>query len=73
MPNPDQLQQSVLAALRWEPGVSAAQIGVAAYAGVITLTGVVESYAEKHAAEVAARWRERCSGGGSGNRGSSSV
>jgi osmotically-inducible protein OsmY len=55
MPNPDQLQQSVLAALRWEPGVSAARIGVAAYAGVITLTGVVDSYAEKHSAEVAAR------------------
>jgi osmotically-inducible protein OsmY len=55
MTNPDQLQQTVLAALRWEPGVSAARIGVAAYAGVITLTGVVESYAEKHAAETAAR------------------
>jgi osmotically-inducible protein OsmY len=55
MPNPDQLQQSVLAALRWEPGLSAAQIGVAAYAGVITLTGVVDSYAEKHTAETATR------------------
>jgi len=55
MTNPDQLQQSVLAALRWEPGVSAARIGVAAYAGVITLTGVVDSYAEKHSAEVATR------------------
>ena len=55
MTNPDQLQQSVLAALRWEPGVTAAHIGVAAYAGVITLTGVVDSYAEKHSAETAAR------------------
>jgi osmotically-inducible protein OsmY len=50
-----QLQQTVLAELRWEPSLSAAHIGVAANAGVITLTGQVESYAEKHAAETAAR------------------
>ena len=55
MNHDDQLQQSVLAALHWEPGVSAAQIGVTAYAGVITLTGHVESYAEKHVAETAVR------------------
>jgi osmotically-inducible protein OsmY len=55
MSHDDQLQQSVLAALHWEPGVSAAQIGVTAYAGIITLTGQVESYAEKHVAETAVR------------------
>ncbi len=49
------LQLSVLAALEWEPSVKAAHIGVAANAGVVTLTGHVESYAEKHAAETAAR------------------
>ena len=50
-----QLQQTVLAELGWEPSLSAAHIGVTANAGVITLTGQVESYAEKHAAETAAR------------------
>ncbi len=55
MLNDDQLQQAVLAELRWEPSVKAAQIGVTAQGGAITLTGQVESYAEKHAAETAAR------------------
>ena len=49
------LQHSVLVELEWEPSVAAAHIGVAANAGVITLTGNVESYAQKHAAEAAAR------------------
>jgi osmotically-inducible protein OsmY len=55
MLNDDQLQEAVLAELRWEPSVHAAHIGVAALAGAVTLTGQVESYAEKHAAETAAR------------------
>jgi osmotically-inducible protein OsmY len=55
MPNDSQLQQAVLAELAWEPSVTAAHIGVAANAGVVTLTGYVESFAEKHAAEAAAR------------------
>src|SRR5579871_5780056 len=49
------LQLEVIAELNWEPSVRAAHIGVAASAGVITLTGEVESYSEKHAAETAAR------------------
>lgn len=49
------LQLEVIAELNWEPSVTAARIGVAASAGVVTLTGEVESYAEKHAAEMAAR------------------
>jgi osmotically-inducible protein OsmY len=49
------LQLEVLAELDWEPSLTAGHIGVAASAGVITLTGQVESYAEKHAAEIAAR------------------
>ena len=35
--------------------MTAAHIGVAANAGVITLTGHVESFAQKHAAETAVR------------------
>jgi osmotically-inducible protein OsmY len=49
------LQQAVLAELNWEPSVTAAHIGVAANAGVVTLTGHVESFAQKHAAEAAVR------------------
>ena len=48
------LQQAVLAELAWEPSVTAAHIGVTAISGVVTLTGHVESYAQKHAAEAAA-------------------
>ena len=49
-----QLQQAVLAELAWEPSVTAAHIGVTANAGVVTLTGHVESYLQKKAAETAA-------------------
>ena len=49
------LQQAVLAELRWEPRVTAAHIGVIANDGVVTLTGHVETFGEKHAAETAAR------------------
>jgi osmotically-inducible protein OsmY len=55
MSNDHDLQKSVLAELSWEPSVTAAHIGVTANEGVVTLTGHVESFAEKHAAEMAAR------------------
>jgi osmotically-inducible protein OsmY len=55
MPLDRNLQQAVLAELGWEPSVTAAHIGVTANAGVVTLTGHVETYAQKHAAEAAAR------------------
>jgi osmotically-inducible protein OsmY len=49
------LQEAVLAELRWDPSITAAHIGVTAKDGIVTLTGHVESYAEKHSAETAAR------------------
>lgn len=52
--NDSQLQQAVLAELKWEPSVTAAHIGVTAKAGVVALTGHVESFMEKRAAEAAA-------------------
>jgi osmotically-inducible protein OsmY len=55
MSHDSRLQKAVLAELNWEPSVVAAHIGVTANAGVVTLTGHVETYAEKHAAEMAAR------------------
>jgi osmotically-inducible protein OsmY len=54
MPLDKQLQQAVLAELDWEPSVVAAHIGVTANAGIVTLTGHVGTFAEKHAAETAA-------------------
>ena len=50
-----QLRQDVLDELEFEPSVNAAHIGVAANRGIVTLTGFVTSYAEKAAAERAAR------------------
>jgi osmotically-inducible protein OsmY len=55
MSNDTHLQLSVLAELEWEPSITAAHIGVAANGGIVTLTGQVESYAQKHAAEAAVR------------------
>jgi osmotically-inducible protein OsmY len=49
------LQREVLVELKWEPRVNAAHIGVSVKDGVVTLSGHVESYAEKVAAEKAAK------------------
>lgn len=48
-----QLQEAVLAELAWEPSITAAHIGVAANHGIVTLTGHVNTWWEKHAAEMA--------------------
>ncbi len=50
-----ELQADVLEELTWEPSVDAAGIGVIVKDGIVTLTGHVRSYAEKQAAELAAR------------------
>ena len=55
MSHDSQLQRAVLDELAWEPSLTAAHIGVAASAGVVTLTGHVENFFEKHAAETATR------------------
>lgn len=49
-----ELKESVEDELNWEPSVNAAAIGVAAKDGVVTLSGRVDSYWEKIAAERAA-------------------
>jgi osmotically-inducible protein OsmY len=54
MSRDDHLQRAVLEELNWEPSVTAAHIGVTANAGVVTLTGHVQSLAEKHASETTA-------------------
>lgn len=53
MSHDDKLQKAVLAELNWEPSITAAHIGVMADNGTVTLTGHVQSYGEKHAAEMA--------------------
>jgi osmotically-inducible protein OsmY len=50
-----QLQKDVMDEIKWEPSTTAAQIGVTAANGVVTLTGVVATYAEKWAVERAAQ------------------
>ena len=50
-----QLQQDVLAELHWDPRIDAARVGVIVSDGVVTLSGEVKSFAEKIAAEKAAR------------------
>jgi osmotically-inducible protein OsmY len=56
MKNDKDVQRSVQDELSWEPGVSnASNIGVAVKDGVVTLSGVVNSYPEKWAAANAAK------------------
>jgi osmotically-inducible protein OsmY len=46
-----QLKRDVEAELEWDPAVHATHVGVAVNGGVVTLTGHIDSYAEKHAIE----------------------
>lgn len=48
------LQKSVMNELAWDTRVDESEIGVSVHHGVVTLDGVVKSWAEKHAAEEAA-------------------
>jgi osmotically-inducible protein OsmY len=50
-----QLQQDVMNELKWEPTLHAAEIGVGVKDGVVTLSGNVDSYARKAAAEHAVK------------------
>jgi len=51
----EQLQKDVQNAIIWEPLLNAAEIGVTAKDGVISLTGTVDSYIKKVEAENAAK------------------
>ena len=50
-----ELQTDVENAIKWEPLLNPAEIGVTAKDGVVSLTGVVDSYAKKLEAENAAK------------------
>ena len=53
----DELQKDVMAEIKWEPQLHNVhtQIGVSAHDGVITLSGIVDTYSKKLAAERAAQ------------------
>ncbi|MHA4844132.1 BON domain-containing protein [Flavitalea antarctica] len=50
-----QIQKDVQDELNWEPFINASEIGVAVKNGIVTLSGQVDSYAKKLAAENAAK------------------
>jgi osmotically-inducible protein OsmY len=49
------IQQAVLSELEWEPQVKSTEIGVAVKDGIVTLSGYVDSYSDRHHAERAAK------------------
>lgn len=51
MKSDTQLHKDIVDELRWDPRVKEAEIAVSAKGGVVTLTGSVETYAQKYAAE----------------------
>jgi osmotically-inducible protein OsmY len=55
MKTDSQLQQDVIAELKWEPLLREAEIGVSVKNGIVTLTGTVDNYAKKTEAEDAVK------------------
>jgi osmotically-inducible protein OsmY len=54
MKTDSELQYDVMTELKWEPSIKAAEIGVGVTDGVVTLSGYVDSFYKKWAAERAA-------------------
>ena len=50
-----EIQKDVMDELKWEPLLSASEIGVAVKQGVVTLSGTVDSFSKKEEAENAAK------------------
>jgi osmotically-inducible protein OsmY len=55
MRNNEDVQKDVQSAIKWEPLLHAAEIGVTVKDGIVTLTGTVDSYTKKQEAENAAK------------------
>jgi osmotically-inducible protein OsmY len=55
MKNNSELQKDVQDAIKWEPLLKAAEIGVTVQDGIVTLTGTVDGYYKKKEAEDAAK------------------
>lgn len=50
-----EIQKDVIEELKWEPFLNATEIGVAVKNGVVTLSGIVDSFSKKTVAEKAAK------------------
>lgn len=55
MKTDSEIQKDVMEQLKWEPFLNASEIGVAVKNGVVTLTGMVDTYSKKVYAERAAK------------------
>jgi osmotically-inducible protein OsmY len=55
MKNDNQIQKDVMEEIKWEPFLSTSEIGVTVKNGVVTLSGLVDNYTKKLAAEKAAK------------------
>ncbi|OFY87415.1 MAG: ornithine aminotransferase [Bacteroidetes bacterium RIFCSPLOWO2_12_FULL_35_15] len=55
MKSDSEIQKDVMEELRWEPLLNASEIGVAVKNGIVTLSGTVNTYSKKLAAEEAAK------------------
>ncbi|CAN5321728.1 BON domain-containing protein [soil metagenome] len=55
MKTDNQIQKDVMDELKWQPFLNSSEIGVAVKNSVVTLSGIVDSYAKKLAAEKAAK------------------
>jgi osmotically-inducible protein OsmY len=55
MKTDNQIQKDVMEELSWEPFLNESEIGVAVKNGVVTLSGIVDSYSKKLSAEKAAK------------------
>lgn len=53
MKTDEQLKNDVTTELEWDPSINASQVGVAVNKGVVTLSGHLDTYAEKYAIEKA--------------------
>lgn len=51
-----QIQQDVMDELRWQPFLNSSEIGVTVKDGIVTLSGIVDSYAKKLSAERAIKY-----------------
>ncbi|WP_026898264.1 BON domain-containing protein [Daejeonella oryzae] len=55
MKSDNEIQKNVMEQLKWEPFLNASEIGVAVKNGIVTLSGQVDTYSKKLAAENAAK------------------
>jgi osmotically-inducible protein OsmY len=55
MKTDEQIQRNVMEELKWEPFLNASEVGVAVTEGIVTLTGEVDTFSKKQAAENAAK------------------